>query len=131
MNVVITVVSWTLIIPWAWIYGGWSTFEEVYWQFDMMAQHIVPLILSTINLYLLSDVTVRYTDMWVIPVVSISYLTINYILTKVTGTPAYEFLTWDNWITVIFIFATFGSGSVVYLIDATLTLWITGRWEFQ
>ena len=128
---VVTVVSWLLILPWVWVYGGWSTFEEVYWQLDLIGQHIVPLILSTINLYLLSDTAILFTDIWVIPVVSFAYLGLNYVLTKYSGYPSYFFLTWDNWGTVGFIFVTVGSGTAVFLTDALLTQWKTGRWEFQ
>ena len=81
INVVITAVSWTMILPWFWFNNGWSTFEQVYWQFDAIAQHSLPLLMSTINLYLLSDMAVKYSDVWVIPFVSITYLTINYFLT--------------------------------------------------
>ena len=79
--------------------------------------------MSSINIYVLSDITVKYTDVWVIPLLSLAYLPCNYFLTQATG-PAYDFLTWDNWQTVGSIFATLGSGVFIYFIDATITHWL-------
>ena len=130
LNMIITVISWTVILPYMWQVNGWSTFEEVSWQINLMAQHIVPLILSSINLYLLSDVAIRYTDIWLVPVISVAYITFNFITTKISGKPAYDFLTYDNWNTVVTIIGVLFSASICFLIDATLTQWITGRWEY-
>ena len=37
LNMIITVISWTVILPYMWQVNGWSTFEEVSSQINLMA----------------------------------------------------------------------------------------------
>ena len=81
VNLVVTVVSWIAIIPWYWLNVGWDTFDNVMRQINSMTVHTVPLILTTINIFLLSDTAFKVTDSWLVPLVSVSYLLISWIYT--------------------------------------------------
>ena len=122
VNLVVTVVSWIAIIPWYWFNVGWDTFDNVMRQINSMTVHTVPLILTTINIFLLSDTAFKVTDSWLVPLVSVSYLLISWIYTKSTGEYLYYFLTWQDVETTLpFAIGVVTSGLVVYLLDCLLT----------
>ena len=73
------------------------------------------------NLYLLSDVAVLYSDIWVVYAFGLSYSTANYILTQISGSPTYPFLTWDSWESFLIVFVAVLVGSLNFIADATLT----------
>ena len=85
VNVVVTVVSWIAILPYYWENFGWSTFQQIYVQINGMAVHTIPLFLTAINIFLLSDTAFKVTDSWVVPLVATSYLLISWTYNKVTG----------------------------------------------
>ena len=61
----------------------------------MVIQHTWPLIITTLNVYLLSDMIIYFSDIWVVPVIWGLYLSINYLVTEYIGEAAYPFLEWD------------------------------------
>lgn len=86
VNIIVTIVSWIFILPLLWTMDdGWSTPAMVYFQLDNIFIHLLPFIYTTINMFLLSDMTVKYSDYWMIPIVSGTYLSITYVWTKKSG----------------------------------------------
>jgi hypothetical protein len=81
MNVIVTLVSWLLIMPWVY------TYEEntLLFKVDQTLIHSLPLLFSTINIFILSDTTLYYSDSWVIFVIAVLYLTLTYVYTKKLG----------------------------------------------
>ena len=90
--------------------------------------HIIPLVISTINLFYLSDVAVNTSDIWVSYAVGFAYIIINYSLLQISGEPTYAFLTYDSWDSYLFIFGAFFVETFNHVFDAILTQWLTGRW---
>ena len=91
-------------------------------QLDAMGVHTVPLILTTVNIFLLSDTAFKVTDVWLVPLVSVSYLTISASYAAITGDYQYSFLTWQSVEdTLPFALGTVGSGTLVYLFDCLFT----------
>ena len=89
LNVGVAIVFF--ILPSTW--NGKKT-NVLTWLYRV-AQHTAPLVLSSINLYFLSDVAILYTDIWVTYTILFSYTLTTYILTKRSGNPAYPFLTYN------------------------------------
>ena len=58
--------------------------------------HTFPFLFSAINLLVLSDAVVYYSDVWVILVVAVGYLPLTYLFTKRTGLMLYYFLPWKE-----------------------------------
>lgn len=129
MNVFITIVSWLVIIPRRWANGDWSTLLGVYLQLDNMAIHLYPLIFTSINLFLLSDMIVYLQDIWIVPVTSISYLVFAFSYTSYTGSFIYNFLTFEDNLTWILAVSGTAGSLLVHCLNALLTQWMRGRWE--
>jgi hypothetical protein len=81
INVIVTLCSWLLIMPLILFDGDISLSYKI----DQTLIHSVPLLLTTINIFILSDTTLYYSDAWVILVVTTSYLLLTYYFTKKSG----------------------------------------------
>ena len=107
MNTVITVTTWTLILPYSLSeQDAWSTPRKAYDLLYSMASHSLPLLTSTTNYILLSNTIGYYSDVWMTIIMAFSYLTFSYIWTKNTGYTIYSFLTWKTGDEMTAIFAT-------------------------
>jgi hypothetical protein len=103
----------------------------VYWQIDNILIHTLPFFYTAINLFLLSDMTIKYSDFWLVPMVSLLYLLCSYVWTKKTGYAVYSFLTWeeDDVGSKVFTVVCLIGGALMHLILAYYTEQIYGRSE--
>lgn len=104
MNIVVFTTSWLIIHPayfflddYKYDYDDWV---EVYWMAKMIFSHSTPLICSTINMFMLSDVLAYMDDIWLVIVVGVLFDSWNYVYYRLTGKVVYGFLDWsdgENW----------------------------------
>ena len=129
MNLIVTVVSWILIMPWVYT----SEENTLIFKIDQTFIHSLPLLFSTINIFILSDTTIYYSDSWVIIVVAFLYLSLTYVYTKTLGEKVYYFLTWEEGddFSKYFAIVTVVLAFVTHLSVAFLSQVIRGRSEFQ
>lgn len=104
-DIIVTIVSWLVIHPYAWQNLGWTTVESVYWQLYLMAVHTIPLLCAATNFIFLTDAPVYFSDAWILLVISIVYLPVNYYFYHNTGSVYYSFLNWSQpdqyWVTLV------------------------------
>ena len=123
-NVIITVVSWLVIIPWSvQIENGWDTPLKVYIQIKNIWIHTIPLIFTSLNMFLFSDVVVYYEDAWVFVPIALGYLVIAWTYTSLTGVALYPFLTFseDNHDTLWFLLTMWTLTFSLHCFDAWAT----------
>ena len=129
VNFIVTVISWVLIMPWILM----SEENSIYVKIDQSLLHSLPFLFSLINIFVLSDTVVYYSDTWAIMLVAACYLTGTYYFTKKSGLLVYYFLTWKDGDT----FSTYFSVFAVILTIVThnsfafLTQSIRGRSEIE
>ena len=76
-NMCVVLVSFMIIVPEKWENpDNWKDLESMYWLFRNVLIHTVPLTVSTINLYFLTDTIVYLSDIWLVPLICYSYLII-------------------------------------------------------
>lgn len=92
-------ISWITIIPSEAYFdlyqAGWISFTEVKTLMGLMIEHSVPLLISSLNLYFLTDSIVYISDIWIIWLFIILYLFITYLWFTQTGKVVYSFLDFD------------------------------------
>ena len=123
MNIIITVCAWTFILPfvqWKKV-EGWSTPNKILAQLNQMVVHSLPLISSTINIFLFSDIIIYISDIWYMYVVAILYMGQSLIYKLVTGKTVYSFITWVNWQTYASVVTLFISLAPIHCGTALLT----------
>lgn len=86
MNIMVTITNWFVFIPF-WIFETdkleeWSSTENLYNLWLSTMEHSVPLIISSLNLILLSDATVYMTDFWVVILAYIAYIATAFLWTS-------------------------------------------------
>ena len=86
MNIAVTIINWVIFVPY-WFYETeklkeWSSKENLYNLFISTIEHSVPLIISSVNLFVLTDATVYMTDFWFILVAYVAYITTAFIWTS-------------------------------------------------
>ena len=94
-NTVTTITAVFGIIPHWFEFFPWETPEDYYDQIFNVFIHTVPMIISTINYFFLTDQVGHMMDSWLVVVVASSYMIYNWLYTKETGSPIYPFLTWE------------------------------------
>ena len=96
---------------------------ELTYILKMALIHTFPFVFCAINLLLLSDAVVYYSDVWLILVVAVAYLPLTYLFTKRTGLLVYYFLTWQDGDVISFWFpiAAVFTGVESHIIFAILT----------
>lgn len=131
------VISWITIIPseaYLDLYQeGWVTFDEVKTLGGSMIEHSVPLLISTLNFYLLTDSIVYISDLWVVLIFSVFYLLVAYIWTIQTGKVIYSFLDFDVkspdfWQSVILFPAM---ASIIHIGNALVSQLMHQQFEFS
>ena len=88
--------SWWLIIPENLAAGPWDEFYSVLDLTNHVIIHVLPLLFSTINLFVLSDMIIYIQDLWLVPVLATTYLSIAYVYSTVEDYEIYSFLTFKN-----------------------------------
>ena len=81
MNVIITIVSWVEIIPDDLRDEPWDSISDFAKRINIIFIHSLPLLFTTINMFLLSDMIVYFQDLWIVPVVAGAYLGFAWIYT--------------------------------------------------
>ena len=89
-NIIVMVVYWSLIHP----VFDFSKFNE-YECLQMLIIHILPGLSGLLN-YLITDIVFLRRHTYFLLGIEIVYLIINYVETKRTGKPLYDFLTWES-----------------------------------
>lgn len=81
INVIVTTITWILIMPLL------LSDEEssLAYKLDMSLIHLLPLLFTTLNVFVLSDITLYYSDLWVILDIASLYLLLTYYFTKNIG----------------------------------------------
>lgn len=128
-NIVVTVASWIFIMPL--IFEGKGKSNSWAYKVDMSLIHSLPLMFTTINLFILSDTTIYYSDLWIVCLFMGKYLHRTYIYTMITGEHIYPFLTWeeDDDYSTYFSIAMVILGVATHLSIAFLSQLIRGRSE--
>ena len=105
MNLVVTLVSFTMITPFWKVFDAdhWTSFTVIYDYGFGYAIHSLPLICSTLNSLLLSDTIPYMSDVWVLALVSAAYLLLTFTFTIITGRGVYPFLTYQGWFSWVFV----------------------------
>lgn len=71
----VLLLSFTIIMPSELMNPeNYKSFTSVYWLFRAVLIHTVPLVVSTINSYILTDSVIYLTDIWIVPLVAYTYL---------------------------------------------------------
>ena len=129
INLTVTLVSWVFIMPWVYT----DEKNTLYYKIDSTLIHSLPLLFTTINIFMLSDTTLYFSDSWVILVVAVLYLSLTYYYTKKSGEYVYYFLTWEEdddfskYFAIITVVLTF----LIHTCVALSTQLLRGRSEFE
>ena len=134
INVIVTVVSYVIIIP-ATVKqsNAWDTPEHIFDTiFNKILVHTLPIIFSTVNLFMLTDTIMYYTDLWFVPLMTAAYMGMAYTYTKTYNSYIYPFMTFKDGdiFSTIFEIATPIAGILVELLLAFITQQVRGRNEF-
>ena len=121
MNTMITLVSWGYILPSFWKSIGFSTLSDIWYQIYQIIIHTLPIINSSINLYILSDVIIYVQDLWLMPFSAFFYCIATYFITEYSGTIIYPWLTWEDYNTYITIFVAVNTAIFIHLGDAWIS----------
>ena len=135
MDLIVAIVSWTVIHPYMWKIVGWDTFYNVYIQIFIMSVHTIPLISAGLNFAFLMDAPIYISDFWIIIFVSMAYNFVNYYFYHKTGVTYYLFMNWSQpdqyWIIITSIIGlltlAIGSNTVLGVISQA----VVGRFEWQ
>ena len=137
MNIMVTVINWFVFVPY-WFYETeklkeWSSKENLYNLWISTMEHSIPLIISSINLIVLTDATVYMTDFWVIILAYIAYIITAFVWTSQTGRIIYtqlDFnpLNWQFWVTLVF---SPIAGVLIHILVALFTQVIHQRYEWD
>ena len=95
-DLIVTIVSWTIIHPMMWYYYGFDTWYKVLIQLWIMAVHTIPLMAVSINYALLTDAPLYISDAWIMIVVTLAYVIVNYYFYHKTGSILYIFMDWSK-----------------------------------
>ena len=134
-----TLVSWTILHPltnsWWWEDGAW-TGVNLYYKLSTIYQHTVPLILTSINMFVLSNSIVHMADVWTVTIYGFAYLLINYWFYLRSGLDSYEFLMWSTLDTdptglYTAILVIYGGANLELLLLGLLTQWAFNRYEWN
>ena len=133
-DIIITVTAWTIILPYFWsLEYGWSTPMWVYRQIINIVVHTFPLIWSIINIYLLDDIVIYMSDIWLDFALTFTYMSINYLWSMETGKPVYGFMDFKTLALDDILYASatpiIGIGLHIFLAISTQAL--RGRWEWE
>ena len=98
-----------------------------------MINHTLPLLTSSLILFVLSDVTMKLSDIYLVPIVVCIYMAVNAAWTLLTGMPVYGFLNWNlmNESTVLSIIAIPILSCLSYVANALLSQFVHGRYEWN
>lgn len=88
-----------------------------------MLIHLFPFIYTTINIFFLSDMTIKYSDFWIVTLVEVLYLIQTYVWTSETGVAVYYFLTWeeDDLMSKWFVIIAFIAGNLTHISNAYIS----------
>lgn len=112
---------------------NYKSFISVYWLFRAVLIHTVPLLVSTINQYLLTDSVIYLTDIWIVPLVAYTYLLVQYCYVALTGEVVYTGQDWDWSHPITWASITIGPllGAGFHLMNSLGTQVIRQRYEWQ
>ena len=99
---------------------NYKSFMSVYWLFRSVLIHTVPLMVSTINQYFLTDSIIYLTDIWIVPLVAYTYLLVQYTYVALTGDIVYSGQDWDWGHSITWASVTIGPmlGAIFHLINS-------------
>ena len=83
--------------------------------------HIVPILIIFAN-FMITDVVFKSSHYKIIPPVGITYAYVNYLEVKRIGKPIYSFWTWEDYTSVVILFALMSFFLMVWFGVTALTL---------
>ena len=92
----------------------------------MIAVHSVPMISIALNCLLTDVVFVRNHGKYLV-YIGVSYLAINFVATKMRGSPIYFFLPWNDGSSVVVATAIVGGALWIFSTIVWLTEFLKGR----
>lgn len=93
---IVTVISWTMILPALWRQKGWGSSRVIFFQVYNVIIHILPFVCVLINFWLLTDSPAYISDGGLLLIVSLAYLTVNFLYYERFDVIMYEFVDWRN-----------------------------------
>ena len=96
---------------------GFTTVEQWAVLARAIPAHTIPLAFSTVNLYLLSDISLQLADIWLVLVPTVLYWGVTFVYSRLEPDySVYYFLTWDEPLTLY---------SCTVLLPVALGAWIS------
>ena len=95
LNINISIITWFILQPLAWYELGWSTAANIEFHIANMVLHSIPLLTTLVQVFLLQDVPLYFSDSWILAIFPTIYLFYNYGLYHYTGKVLYP--TYMNW----------------------------------
>ena len=104
MNIVTVLVSWTYLLPTLWTEGSWESDDDIVNQVFNILVDVLPVVFSSVNLYLLTDTINYISDMWLAALIALGYLMLALAFAKLTEHPIYQFVSFDpnDWGSIVF-----------------------------
>ena len=93
---------------------------------QMWNTHTLPLVSIIMNFLVTDIVFVRHHQKQVC-VIGVTYILINFYVTKSTGQPVYHFMTWETPVSIFIAAGIIGGGVLFYNILVTLSEKIKGK----
>ena len=118
LNVVITLVYWTLLYR---LYADF--YDRIIEKVNQVTIHVFPLAFTLLNMRVTQVVLLRHHWVFFVPL-SMIYMVINYIATKISGFYIYFFLHWENFSSLIVCVALLAFQSVLWLLVVRLSKWL-------
>ena len=135
VNLIVSTVSWVAIHPYHWFTYGWDTPAKVSYQFYLMVVHTVPMLFAAINFMFLTDATMYISDVWVLFLVTILYMMVNYHYYHTTGDIYYLFMDWSKpdeyWIIALVISVLFVLSLISNTTISLISQAVVGRYEWN
>ena len=132
-NTVTTITAVFGIIPHKFEHYPWETPEDQYDQIFGVLVHTIPMIVTAINYFELTDQAGHLLDAWIVVLCAAAYMTWNWLYTKETGFTIYPFLSWEEGdeFSLIYAICVPIVGLIVHVSLALITQAIRGKYEWE
>lgn len=93
---IVTLISWTAVLPMFWRKYGWGTPELVFFQVYNIFIHLTPIFCATVSFLFLQDAPAYLSNSWSIIFVTVAYVSVNYYMYDEFGIIVYNFMNWRD-----------------------------------
>ena len=132
-GILVSATSWTIIHPF-WLIGEtyfWEPEERILWSLNGFAVHTFPLVFAFFNSVFLNDAIFYMSDIWMLTVAAIIYLSFYFIDYAVKGEFQYPFLNFDDWTDYLYLAVAIGGLYVLHIILSLLIQLLKWRFEWD